>query len=79
VRYLASGRPALIQDTGLEGILPLGLGLLTFRTLEEAAEGAERILLDYPDHARAARAVAEEFFAPGPALARLLKETGVTP
>lgn len=79
VRYLASGKPALVQDTGLEGLLPLGDGLLTFRTMGEAVDGAGTILRDYPHHARAARRLAEEFFAPGPALAPLLQETGVTP
>ena len=35
--------------------LPLGEGLLVFSTLEEAADGAERIVADYPAHANAAR------------------------
>jgi hypothetical protein len=79
VRYLASGKPVLVQDTGLEGVLPTGEGLLTFRTLEEAAEGAGRIARDYRAHARAARALAEEFFSPAAALSTLIKETGVVP
>jgi hypothetical protein len=79
VRYLASGKPVLVQDTGLDGVLPVGTGLLTFGTLEEAVDGAGQILGDHPRHARAARALAEEFFAPEPALAPLLWETGVAP
>lgn len=57
--YLASGRPALVQDTGLHELLPLGEGLLTFRTPEQAAQGARRILADLAGHAQAARAIAE--------------------
>ena len=62
VRYLASGKPALVQDTGWSRKYPNRCGLLSFRTLEEAVDGAERIARDYPAHARAARAIAEEFF-----------------
>ena len=40
--YLASGKPALVQDTGLAAHYPLGEGLLTFSTLDEAVAGAER-------------------------------------
>jgi hypothetical protein len=71
-RYLASGKPALVQDTGTS--LPTGAGLLTWRTLDDAAEGAERILADYEGHARAARALAEEHFDSDRVLGRLLEE-----
>lgn len=60
--YLASGRPVLAQDTGLRAVLPIGEGLLTFTTLEEAAECSREILRDHPRHARAARHLAEEYF-----------------
>jgi hypothetical protein len=60
--FLASGRPVLAQDTGLAGHYPLGGGLLTFSTLEEAEDGVARISTDYALHARAARALAEEHF-----------------
>ncbi len=50
VRYLASGRPALVQDTGFSRNYPVGEGLLAFRTMEEAAAGAERIARDYAEH-----------------------------
>jgi hypothetical protein len=60
--YLASGRPVLAQDTGLRDALPIGEGLLTFTTLDEAAESARAVLRDHPRHARAARHLAEECF-----------------
>jgi hypothetical protein len=72
VRYLASGRPALVQDTGFSDRYPVGCGLVTFRTLEEAAAGAEAIARDYDVHAAAARAIAEEFFDSGVVLGELL-------
>lgn len=79
VRYLACGRPALVQDTGFSEHLPVGEGLLSFRTLEEARAGAQAIVADYERHAAAARALAERCFAPAPALAPLLEATGVAP
>jgi hypothetical protein len=60
--YLAAGRPALVQDTGLDGDLAAGWGLVTFRTLEEAVDGAWRIESDWKKHSRAARDLAREHF-----------------
>ena len=74
VRYLASGRPVLVQDTGLRRTLPVGEGLLAFRTLDEAAAGARTIAHDYERQARAARRIAEEHFDSGPVLRRLLED-----
>jgi hypothetical protein len=79
VRYLASGKPALVQDTGFSRNLPVGEGLVPFRTLQEAVAGAEAIVADYPRHARAARRIAEEHFASDVVLAGLLDDLGVSP
>jgi hypothetical protein len=76
VCYLASGKPALVQDTGLEPHYPLGEGLVSFSTLDEAVAGAERILADSPAHARAARRLAETQFDARIVLPRLLEELG---
>jgi hypothetical protein len=73
-RYLASGKPALVQDTGFSRTIPTGEGLLTFSTLDEAVEGAEAIAADYDRHARAARAVAEEHFDSDRVLSKLLED-----
>ncbi len=73
-RYLASGRPALVQDTGFGRTLPVGEGLLAFRTLDEAVDGAERIAADYERHSRAARALAEEFLDSDRVLGRFLED-----
>jgi hypothetical protein len=74
--YLASGRPALVQDTGLAG-LPLGDGLLTFATLEQAAAGCERIAADPAAHGAAARAFAEAHLDSDRVLGRLLATLGI--
>jgi hypothetical protein len=74
VRYLASGKPALVQETGFRRNLPVGEGLLSFRTLEEAAAGAARIAADPARHSTAARALAEERFDSDKVLRRFLEE-----
>ena len=74
--YLASGKPSLVQDTGLASHYPLGEGLVTYSTLEEAADGAERILADPAVHARAARRLAETELDSHTVLSRLVEELG---
>lgn len=76
-RYLASGKPVLVQDTGFRRSLPVGEGLLTFRDLNEAVSGAERIARDYEKHCHAARAIAEIYFDSNKVLGRLLEEAGL--
>jgi hypothetical protein len=78
VRYLASGKPALVQDTGFTETYPTGRGLVAFRTLDEAARGADLIMRDYEAHARAARAIAEHWFDSDRVLTDLLRRMGVT-
>jgi hypothetical protein len=77
VRYLASGRPVLVQNTGFDASLPVGEGLLAFRTLEEAARGAGRIVADYRVHCHAARAVAEQCFDSDLVLGRFCEQAGI--
>ena len=57
--YLAMGRPAVVQDTGFSEFLPVGCGLLAFRTAAEAVACIERLRDDYPRHCRVAREIAE--------------------
>lgn len=79
VRYLASGKPALVQDTGFRRSYPAGKGLVPFRTLEEAVGGAEDIARDPEGHGREARALAEAFFDSDTVLGRLAEEVGIAP
>ena len=79
IRYLASGKPVLVQDTGFSRNYPVGEGLVAFSTPEQAAAGAERIASDYDRHARAARALAEEYFDARAVVTKLCEEVGVAP
>jgi hypothetical protein len=77
VRYLASGKPALVQDTGLSANYPADEGLVTFTTLDEAAQQAQRIAAHHAEHAAAARALAEERFDADRILPRFLELVGL--
>ena len=57
--------------------IPTGEGLLTFSTLEDAVAGVEEITRRPGRHARAARALAEEYFDSDKVLGRLLQELGM--
>ena len=74
--YLASGRPVLAQDTGLEGILPTGEGVIAFTTEDDIVAGVDSMKTGYRRHASAARAIAEEYFDSRRVLTRLLDEVG---
>jgi len=79
VRYLASGKPVLAEDTGFSRNYPVGDGLLTFSSLEEAAAGVHRITTNYRSHATAARQIAETYFDSGRVLGELVDQIGVCP
>jgi hypothetical protein len=76
--YLASGRPVLAQDTGLDGLVPTRNGVVAFATLDEAVEGARSINRDYASHARAARDAAMELFDSDRVLSGLLERLGAS-
>lgn len=77
--YLASGRPVIAQETGFSRFLPTGKGLFSFTTCAEAVAAIETMNRDYPGQARAARAMAEEFFDSDKVLAQFLQRIGVAP
>jgi hypothetical protein len=60
--YLASGRPVVVQDTAFAEWLPVGTGVLTFRTPDEALTAIQEVSAEYRRHCEAARGVAEEYF-----------------
>jgi hypothetical protein len=72
--YLAAGRPVVVQDTGFNGVLPVGTGILSFRTMDEAVAAILDIGARYDEHSKAARAVAEEYFDSDKVLSRLLEQ-----
>jgi hypothetical protein len=79
VRYLASGKPVLVQDTGFSRNYPVGEGLIAFRTMEQAIAGAEQIMADYDRHCRSSRILAETYFDSDKVLSDLLAEVGIAP
>ena len=75
--YLACGRPALVQDTGIGDRLPTGAGLLAFSSHDDAVAGADRITTDYAAQSAAARAFAEAELDSDVVLGRLLETIGI--
>jgi hypothetical protein len=75
--YLAAGRPVITQDTGFGKYLPTGRGLFSFTTMEEILAALDAVNSDYERHARAARAIAEEYFAADAVVGRLLEGLGL--
>ncbi|SJM90783.1 conserved hypothetical protein [Crenothrix polyspora] len=72
--YLASGKPVLVQSTGIEDHLPTGKGLLTFSTTDEALAGIEAINADYEGHCQTARAIAKQYFDSYRVLTEILEQ-----
>lgn len=72
--YLASGKPVLAQDTGVSDLLPTTEGLLTFETVEEAADAVRAIRREPVRHAKAARRLAETHFDSSIVLSSLAKK-----
>jgi hypothetical protein len=76
--YLATGRPAIVQDTGFEDVLPTGEGLLSFHSAQEATEELQRVAADYARHSHAAYELAAAYFRAETVLEQLLRSAGVT-
>jgi hypothetical protein len=70
--YLASGRPAVVQDTGFSDWLETGLGVVPFQTPDEASAAIADVNRRYESHCRAARELAEHYFDARRVLTRLL-------
>jgi hypothetical protein len=79
VRYLASGKPVLVQDTGFTQHYLTGQGLLSFRTLEQAIAGVREICRDYAGHCQAARALAEKYFGHDRVIGSFMEDVGLPP
>jgi len=75
--YLASGRPVVTMKTGFSKFYPVGEGLFEFLDHAEALAAIEAIERDYRRHARAARGIAEEFFAGERVVGAMLQRAGL--
>ncbi len=71
--YLASGRPAVVQNTGPSPYLDVGRGLLRFSTPEEAAEALSEVQGNYAAHCAAARELAVAYFDARKVTAQILE------
>jgi hypothetical protein len=67
----------IAQETGFSQFIPVGEGLFSFTTCDDALSAIDSINGDYPRQSRAARAIAQEFFDSDKVLNRLLQEVGV--
>lgn len=76
--YLASGKPVVAQDTAFGAALPTGEGLFAFATADEAIAAIDEINGDYQRHAKAARAIAEEYLDGRIVASALLAGLGLT-
>jgi hypothetical protein len=72
VCYLASGKPAVVQDTGASSYLPAGTGLLRFSSVDEAVAALAEVDAHYERHCRAAREIAETYFCATDVVTRML-------
>ena len=71
--YLASGRPAAVQETGIPEPFRPEAGMLTFAEPAEATAATGEIAASYAHHSRAARAYAEQTFDSDRVLTRMLE------
>jgi hypothetical protein len=72
--YLASGKPAIVQDTGPSRFLPHAEGLFRFRNIDEAVRMISLVESDYDRQCQAARALAETYFDAEKVIAAVLEK-----
>lgn len=60
--YLASGRPAVVEDTAFGQSIPVGRGLFSFTNVASAVAALDQVMSDPKRHSRAAREIAESHF-----------------
>jgi hypothetical protein len=75
--YLAAGRPVITQDTGFSKFLPTGRGLFGFSTMEDILAAVDAIESDYEGNCRAAREIAEGYFAAERVVGSLMVRAGL--
>jgi hypothetical protein len=75
--FLAAGRPVITQETGFSKFLPTGKGLFGFLTMDEILAAVDVIESDYEGSCKAAREIAQEYFAAEKVLGKLMCEAGL--
>ncbi len=71
--YLALGVPVIVQDTGFQGVIPGGEGVLPFKNWRDCTEAIDDVLRRPDIHSIAARDIAEEYFESGKVLSSLIE------
>ena len=74
--YLAAGRPVITQETGFSKFYG-GKGLFGFATIDDILAAVDAIEADYAGHCRAARELAEEYFAAEKVVGSLMQRAGL--
>lgn len=77
VCYLAAGRPVVTMRTGFSKFYPVGRGLFEFSSADEALAAVDAVAADYAGHSRAARALAQEYFAAERVIGELMAAAGL--
>jgi len=77
VCYLASGRPVIIQDTGIEDWLAFTDGVRIFEDIDTAADALEEVQGNYTRHSIAAVELANDVFSHTTVLKQLLSDCGL--
>jgi len=72
--YLAAGRPVIVQDTGFDKVLPVGEGVVSFNTMEEAMEKITDVEANYALHSKRASEIAVEYFDSDKVLRQLVEK-----
>jgi hypothetical protein len=71
--YLASGRPAVVQETGWSKFIPSGSGVLTFETMEQAIAGIDEVIANLEQHRAAAYEIAKNYLTPQKVLVPMIE------
>ncbi len=74
--YLATGRPVVVQDTGLAPHYPIGEAILPFADVEQAAAALAAVEEGYARRCAGARALAADAFDAARILRRLVADAG---
>ncbi len=75
--YLAAGRPVITGETGFSKSIPSGRGLLGFSNMDQLLAAVDAVESDYVGHCRAAREIADEYFASQKVLKSLIDRAGL--
>lgn len=75
--YLAAGRPVITQETGFNKFLPTGKGLFGFSQMDDILAAIDEIESDYEGNCRAAREIANEYFAAEKVVGSLMARAGL--